>query len=102
MSSNSVQPVTWLMEWYQAQCDGDWEHQHGVRIGTLDNPGWSLDVDLVETSEEGRTVPQELVERSEHDWVFVEVKDNVFRARGGPGNLDEMIEEFRRFVSLRK
>ncbi|MFN9911239.1 MAG: Imm53 family immunity protein, partial [Pirellulaceae bacterium] len=36
--------------WYRAQCDGDWEHSWGVKIGTLDNPGWSLEVNLVGTS----------------------------------------------------
>jgi Immunity protein 53 len=31
-------------------CDGDWEHSSGVSIGTIDNPGWSLDVELAETN----------------------------------------------------
>jgi hypothetical protein len=37
--------VTWLTQWYLAQCNEDWEHSYGVAIGTLDNPGWSLEVD---------------------------------------------------------
>lgn len=99
MSQKDVHPMNWLMAWYQSQCDGDWEHQHGIRIGTLDNPGWSLDVDLVATPVEDRVAPQQLLERSEKDWLFVEVKENTFRARGGPGNLGEMIDAFRKFVS---
>jgi len=31
--------LTWLMNWYVAQCDGDWEHRFGFEIGTLENPG---------------------------------------------------------------
>jgi hypothetical protein len=31
-----------LQQWYLAQCDGDWEHEWGVQIGTLDNPGWVM------------------------------------------------------------
>jgi hypothetical protein len=38
-----------LQAWYRAQCDGDWEHQHGVHIGTLDNPGWDVRIDLAGT-----------------------------------------------------
>ena len=34
--------LDWLMNWYSAQCDEDWEHQYGVKLETLDNPGWSL------------------------------------------------------------
>jgi hypothetical protein len=44
-------------------------------------------------------MPEKLVERSEQDWLFVEAKDNVFRSRGGPENLVEMIDAFKSFVS---
>ncbi len=98
MSPAYVPPIEWLMKWYQSQCDGDWEHQNGIRIKTIDNPGWALDVDLSETPYAGQTVPPKLAERTENDWVFVEVKDNLFRARGGPGNLDELIKLFADFV----
>ena len=101
MRNQGVPPVESLMAWYRSQCDGDWEHQHGVRIGTLDNPGWSLDVDLAETPQAGKSLPQKMTERSEDDWVFVEVKDDVFRARGGPGNLLEMLDLFAAFLEDR-
>jgi len=29
-----------LMNWYDAHCDGDWEHQNGFELMTVDNPGW--------------------------------------------------------------
>src|SRR5438874_308023 len=47
--------LKWLMQWYVGQCDNDWEHTYGVEIGTLDNPGWSLKVDLTDTALEGRS-----------------------------------------------
>jgi hypothetical protein len=31
--------LEWLMRWYAAHCDGEWEHTYGVVIDTLDNPG---------------------------------------------------------------
>jgi immunity protein 53 of polymorphic toxin system len=96
-----MDPFDWLMSWYQSQCNGDWAHQHGVRIRTIDNPGWSLDVDLAETPYADRTVPQKMIERTEDDWVFVDVKDGCFRARGGPGNLSEMIRIFADFTEGR-
>ena len=39
-----------LQRWYRAQCDGEWEHEFGIKIDTLDNPGWTLKVDLVDTN----------------------------------------------------
>jgi hypothetical protein len=29
-----------LQVWYGAQCNGSWEHTYGIKIETLDNPGW--------------------------------------------------------------
>src|SRR5260221_4160816 len=33
-----------LENWYRSQCNGEWEHGEGITIGTLDNPGWSIQV----------------------------------------------------------
>lgn len=99
--SEKMPPIDALMAWYRSQCNGDWEHQHGVRIGTLDNPGWTLDVDLAETPHAGSSMPQKMIERSDADWLFVEIQNDVFRARGGSGNLAEMIELFTAFIEGR-
>jgi hypothetical protein len=34
--------TAWLEQWYFRQCNGDWEHTHGIIIETLDNPGWAV------------------------------------------------------------
>jgi hypothetical protein len=99
MKPTNANPVELLMAWYQSRCDGDWEHQYGIHITTLDNPGWALDVDLAETPYADCILSEEAVERSEHDWLFVEARDAKFRARGGPRNLTEMIGRFVAFVS---
>ena len=43
-------------DWFAARCDGDWEHSAGIKITTLDNPGWSLEVRLHDTCMEGHTL----------------------------------------------
>jgi hypothetical protein len=93
--------LNWLAEWYETNCDGDWEHQNGIKIGTLDNPGWYLEVDLEDTSKDGIAIARRLIERTETDWISVETKDNKFRAYGGPGNLAEIINLFIMFVEDR-
>lgn len=98
-SSSSV--LDSLVSWYQSCCDGDWEHQYGVKIDTLDNPGWTLSADLQGTRRAGVEVAYKLVERTEHDWVAVEVAGDTFRAHGGPGNLAEMLALFAAFVEGR-
>ncbi|WP_083934104.1 Imm53 family immunity protein [Kribbella catacumbae] len=41
MTSNALE---FMVSWFAMHCDGDWEHHDGIKIATLDNPGWALDV----------------------------------------------------------
>jgi len=40
--------IEWLQSFYCRCCNGDWEHTYGIKIVTLDNPGWAVDVDMAE------------------------------------------------------
>ena len=41
ISKNRNYHITkWLQEWAMSQVDGDWEHELGISISMLDNPGW--------------------------------------------------------------
>jgi hypothetical protein len=80
--------------WYANQCNGDWEHDFGVKIDTLDNPGWTVDIDLAGTTLSGRAFIRIEEEREEHDWVFCWVEADVFKGRGGPRNLTEILTLF--------
>jgi hypothetical protein len=46
--------LTSLIQWYAAQCNGEWEHRYGISIESCDNPGWWVKIDLAGTSLEGR------------------------------------------------
>lgn len=94
--------LTWLQGWYATQCDGEWEHSFGVTVDTLDNPGWSLRIDLRDTALDGREFPAREVHRSDHDWFAVRVTGNQFEAACGPLNLSEAIHEFRAWATSRR
>ena len=76
------------------QCDGDWEHTSGIEIGTLDNPGWQVRVDLSGTNLEGREFNRVNVERSDSDWIRAWVEGDSWHAACGPLNLDGAIAAF--------
>ena len=100
--------LAWLMDWYAAQCDGEWEHRYGVTIGTLDNPGWTLEIDLAGTSLETRDFepvahnisPEEAIHgpSGNKNWWTCEVEESVFKAFGGPRDLEAMIGLFREWL----
>lgn len=92
-----------LQSWFLSQCDGDWEHGYGVKITTLDNPGWSVAIQLADTSleevafeEVTRGVGAEARE-GDDDWLTCRVIDRRFEGHGGPQTLEEILAVFLRW-----
>ena len=83
-----------FQRWYSQRTNGDWEHQHGIKIETLDNPGWRMEVDLVETYLAGRPFVAIEREAADNDWVRCWLEGTQFHAAGGAENLTEMVEIF--------
>ena len=88
--------LAWLMQWYLAECNSDWEHSYGVKIDTLDNPGWTLKIDLRETELHGRRFvkathgePADDLEEWQRlgSWWVADVKGDVFETSCGPLDL---------------
>ena len=98
----SESALTRLQNWYSSQCDEDWEHSHGVKIDTLDNPGWMLTIDLVDTELASRSMQREIVQRTKENWIQREIGDGKYLACGGPHNLEEMVEAFLSFAEDQK
>jgi Immunity protein 53 len=87
-----------LREWYAAHCDGDWEQQYGVTIGTLGDSSWQLRVDLVGTALAGIELPRDLTVRGDDDWLEVWSDGYTFNANGGVSNLRELLAAFAGFA----
>ncbi|MGY4497381.1 hypothetical protein ACVWYH_001308 [Bradyrhizobium sp. GM24.11] len=85
-----------LARWYAAQCNGDWEHTYGVKLDTLDNPGWSFKVDLTDTYLLGRSFEKiEEKQNDDHtDFFHCEVKDRQFVGYCPASRLREVISIF--------
>lgn len=89
-----------LQEWYLSQCNEDWEHTYGVSIDTLDNPGWSLEVELTDTYLDGVEFEErsyglgDEARASGENWLVCRVKDGKFLGYGGPRKLEEIINVF--------
>ena len=88
--------LTLLQNWYATQCNGDWEHSYGIEITTLDNPGWSLQIQLYETELQDVELAEIQLDRSEQDWLFCSLnpEKTIFHAACGPHNLVEVLQIF--------
>lgn len=83
-----------LQAWYHDHCDGTWEHEYEVRIDTLDNPGWSLVVDLLGTALAARSFSRVEDLGSEDEWISCEVVAAQFKGHGGPRMLGRILDVF--------
>ncbi|MES2325459.1 MAG: immunity 53 family protein [Pseudomonadota bacterium] len=95
---NKAALMSGIEAWYKGRCDGDWEHSYGVSITTLDNPGWLVEIDLVETPWGHVTTRFLRSERTDSDWVQSEVKNGRFVGSGGVANLGEILQIFLQIV----
>ena len=86
-----------LQEWYALMCDGDWGHSFGIKIDTVDNPGWVVSIDISETPVSGRTWTMD-EEFSTGEWLRIKCDGKVFHVACGPRSLDRGIEAFLRFA----
>lgn len=90
--------LEWIQDWYQQQCDGDWEHENGIVIETVSNPGWHVTIDLNYTEMENLEIDAPTIEKSEHDWYFITIKDKKFSGGGDLSKLDLLLQKFKEIV----
>lgn len=83
-----------LQAWYALQCDGDWEHKFGIRIATLDNPGWAVEIDLHETELESRGFAAIDQRASDAHWFRCRIVDSRFEGAGDPGKPERILHVF--------
>lgn len=91
--------LKWLQKWYVSQCNGCWEHEYGITIVTLDNPGWRVIVNLKDTSLQNKPMEPVQMERSEDDWIYIKLENDSFHGTGGSGNLEEIVQAFRTWAT---
>ena len=100
----NVTALAELQRWYDAHCDGDWEHTYGVKIETLDNPGWNIVIDLAFTDLED--VPLVEVQHNEiaqsfqdnPEWFVCRKIESKFEGSGGPNQLEAILRVFLNWV----
>ena len=87
--------LTRIQNWYKTNCDGDWEHSYGFSITTLDNPGWTVRIDLEDTALEKLDFSRSYQnEEKEQDWFFIKTEKKVLDINCGPSNLNQVFSIF--------
>ncbi|EFL05930.1 predicted protein [Streptomyces sp. AA4] len=88
-----------LLDWYAEQCDEEWEHAFGVELSTLDNPGWSLEIDLADTDLAGRLMELYDFEGDAGRWAQCRSDGTKFRGACDPSSFELVLKQFENFVN---
>jgi hypothetical protein len=83
-----------IQRWYNAQCDGEWEHEFGLKIETLDSPGWLVKIDLADTLLENQPFEPVDIKEEHGKWLSCHVEKSVFRGLGDPSQLSQILNTF--------
>ena len=92
--------LTWLGNGYSAQCNGAWEHAHGIGVTTLDKLGWPICSQLHETPYVNLPFREEECE-GDQGWIPCKVSEGVFEGYGGAENLEELVTTFKMWIEHR-
>lgn len=76
-----------LAKWFVEQCNGDWEHSYGIKIHTISNPGWFVEVDLSYTTAEF------LDEKGKEGSIEWQARLGVLCGFCGPFELDALLSK---------
>jgi hypothetical protein len=90
--------LEWLEEWYQSQCNGDWENSRGMRLESLKEPGWRLTIHLDGTTAANRRPQQLNLDTPCGEWIACSLSGDRFQGSGDPHKLEQIIGIFRHWV----
>ena len=95
-----MEQVKYIEDWYCSQCNGDREHGPGIKIVSLDNPSWSVTIDLLGTqlaelpfSEVRHNDVGQKYEDHQYWWACRKVATE-FQGSGGPKQLSVILHIF--------
>ena len=91
--------LDWLQNWCLNYLTNNVANTPSIKIGTLDNPGWAVDIQLTDTPFEKRKFAPIKIDDEEHDWVHCKIENSIFYGRGGPCNLENILETFKNWVA---
>jgi len=93
-----------LLEWWQKQCDGEWEREFGLTVQSMADPGWIVKVDLAYTNYNLTKFKPVSTKSSDADWMECKIEQAGvwspdaefchFVGMGGSNNLENIIRYF--------
>lgn len=85
--------LKWLEKWHLENANDD-GYAVGIKIETLDNPGWLVKIDLFDTKCSGIQMKRIFFDNSDDDWMDCKIINNEFIGMGDCMKLCEILGVF--------
>jgi hypothetical protein len=96
--NNKMNEIKWLNIWIKKHWVQNNKNKNLIKIGTLDNPGWCIKINIIGTELENKNFKDLELNRDENNWLFCRVKNGIFEGFGGINNLMELIHVFQKWT----
>lgn len=87
--------LQWIQEWYNRFCWDEERHYYGIKIETLDNPGWSVKIEICDTPLENKAFRENCQDNGDSDLDLLQSRGWFFKGAGDPNKLIPILEVFR-------
>lgn len=71
--------LEWIQNWYIKKCDGDWQHLYGIKIYNVDNPGWAVEIDIIDTELENEKFNNKIMIMDKMDVLLCETRNFLWK-----------------------
>lgn len=75
-------------------------HNYGIKIETIDNPGWEITIDLEEITGEIslKKIEWNIIGDFDDKWIGYKIENNKFNGAGSTKNLNLLIFVFKELI----
>ncbi len=67
---------------------------------TESNPGWIVEIDIMETVQKNKKFPSVTIDNSEEDWMNCSVEQGKYIGAGDNTKLSEILKTFQKWCEL--
>lgn len=89
--------LEWLEQWYIMHCNEE-DDYYKIRISTIDNPGWMVEIDLQMTTLAHKYFHAITDDFGDNDWLYCKVENGEFVGVGDPTKLRTIMMIFRNWA----
>lgn len=97
-----MENLSWFNKWFSKEAIENIQYGLNVKIETLENSSWNIEIDLTNTKYSRISNKEENAKSTEFNWYRVQIKDKKFIGNGDFTKLDFLLGKFSEFIGEKR